>query len=221
MNNNKGVTCRLNIHILCIIEKNEGCNVMDVNDILNSLEQNTNNILEKYESLQDEVSKKNDLIIELQNTIEEKNKTIEDQKQIINSKSNCNEEVVGEFGLLGDMTKIQWQIENNASYYIEDNKLVVEGSNRYANIYLYYKENEGDYVEGVLTKYVLSIEGYVENGCTNGYIGSTKYPIEKSFKKDILLTSTWRRSLFIRIMLNQSQYETSKLFISKMKLVLG
>mgnify|MGYP004553734307 FL=1 len=201
--------------------KNEGCNVMDVNDILNSLEQNTNNILEKYESLQDEVSKKNDLIIELQNTIEEKNKTIEDQKQIINSKSNCNEEVVEEFGLLGDMTKIQWQIENNASYYIEDNKLVVEGSNRYANIYLYYKENEGDYVEGVLTKYVLSIEGYVENGCTNGYIGSTKYPIEKSFKKDILLTSTWRRSLFIRIMLNQSQYETSKLFISKMKLVLG
>lgn len=194
---------------------------MDVNDILNSLEQNTNNILEKYESLQDEVSKKNDLIIELQNTIEEKNKTIEDQKQIINSKSNCNEEVVKEFGLLGDMTKIQWQIENNASYYIEDNKLVVEGSNRYANIYLYYKENEGDYVEGVLTKYVLSIEGYVENGCTNGYIGSTKYPIEKSFKKDILLTSTWRRSLFIRIMLNQSQYETSKLFISKMKLVLG
>ncbi|WP_294368300.1 hypothetical protein [uncultured Clostridium sp.] len=194
---------------------------MDVNDILNSLEQNTNNILEKYESLQDEVSKKNDLIIELQNTIEEKNKTIEDQKQIINSKSNCNEEVVEEFGLLGDMTKIQWQIENNASYYIEDNKLVVEGSNRYANIYLYYKENEGDYVEGVLTKYVLSIEGYVENGCTNGYIGSTKYPIEKSFKKDILLTSTWRRSLFIRIMLNQSQYETSKLFISKMKLVLG
>ena len=172
---------------------------MDVNDILNSLEQNTNNILEKYESLQDEVSKKNDLIIELQNTIEEKNKTIEDQKQIINSKSNCNEEVVKEFGLLGDMTKIQWQIENNASYYIEDNKLVVEGSNRYANIYLYYKENEGDYVEGVLTK----------------------YPIEKSFKKDILLTSTWRRSLFIRIMLNQSQYETSKLFISKMKLVLG
>lgn len=194
---------------------------MDVNDILNSLEQNTNNILEKYESLQDEVSKKNDLIIELQNTIEEKNKTIEDQKQIINSKSNCNEEVVEEFGLLGDMTKIQWQIENNASYYIEDNKLVVEGSNRYANIYLYYKENEGDYVEGVLTKYVLSIEGYVENGCTNGYIGSTKYPIEKSFKKDILLTSTWQRSLFIRIMLNQSQYETSKLFISKMKLVLG
>ena len=194
---------------------------MDVIDILNSLEQNTNNILEKYESLQDEVSKKNDLIIELQNTIEEKNKTIEDQKQIINSKSNCNEEVVKEFGLLGDMTKIQWQIENNASYYIEDNKLVVEGSNRYANIYLYYKENEGDYVEGVLTKYVLSIEGYVENGCTNGYIGSTKYPIEKSFKKDILLTSTWRRSLFIRIMLNQSQYETSKLFISKMKLVLG
>ena len=194
---------------------------MDVNDILNSLEQNTNNILEKYESLQDEVSKKNDLIIELQNTIEEKNKTIEDQKQIINSKSNCNEEVVEEFGLLGDMTKIQWQIENNASYYIEDNKLVVEGSNRYANIYLYYKENEGDYVEGVLTMYVLSIEGYVENGCTNGYIGSTKYPIEKSFKKDILLTSTWRRSLFIRIMLNQSQYETSKLFISKMKLVLG
>lgn len=194
---------------------------MDVNDILNSLEQNTNNILEKYESLQDEVSKKNDLIIELQNTIEEKNKTIEDQKQIINSKSNCNEEVVKEFGLLGDMTKIQWQIENNASYYIEDNKLVVEGSNRYANIYLYYKENEEDYVEGVLTKYVLSIEGYVENGCTNGYIGSTKYPIEKSFKKDILLTSTWRRSLFIRIMLNQSQYETSKLFISKMKLVLG
>lgn len=199
----------------------EGCNMMDVNDILNSLEQNTNNILEKYESLQDEVSKKNDLIIELQNTIEEKNKTIEEQKQIINSKSNCNEEVVEEFGLLGDMTKIQWQIENNASYYIEDNKLVVEGSNRYANIYLYYKENEGDYVEGVLTKYVLSIEGYVENGCTNGYIGSTKYPIEKSFKKDILLTSTWRRSLFIRIMLNQSQYETSKLFISKMKLVLG
>lgn len=194
---------------------------MDVNDILNSLEQNTNNILEKYESLQDEVSKKNDLIIELQNTIEEKNKTIEDQKQIINSKSNCNEEVVGEFGLLGDMTKIQWQIENNASYYIEDNKLVVEGSNRYANIYLYYKENEGDYVEGALTKYVLSIEGYVENGCTNGYIGSAKYPIEKSFKKDILLTSTWQRSLFIRIMLNQSQYETSKLFISKMKLVLG
>ena len=195
--------------------------MLDVNDILNSLEQNTNNILEKYQSLQDEVSKKNDLIIELQNTIEEKNKTIEDQKQIINSKSNCNEEVVEEFGLLGDMTKIQWQIENNASYYIEDNKLVVEGSNRYANIYLYYKENEGDYVEGVLTKYVLSIEGYVENGCTNGYIGSTKYPIEKSFKKDILLTSTWRRSLFIRIMLNQSQYETSKLFISKMKLVLG
>ena len=221
MNNNKGVTCRLNIHILCIIKKNGGCNVLDVNDILNSLEQNTNNILEKYESLQDEVSKKNDLIIELQNTIEEKNKTIEDQKQIINSKSNCNEEVVEEFGLLGDMTKIQWQIENNASYYIEDDKLVVEGSNRYANIYLYYKENEGDYVEGVLTKYVLSIEGYVENGCTNGYIGSTKYPIEKSFKKDILLTSTWRRSLFIRIMLNQSQYETSKLFISKMKLVLG
>lgn len=195
--------------------------MLDVNDILNSLEQNTNNILEKYQSLQDEVSKKNDLIIELQNTIEEKNKTIEDQKQIINSKSNCNEEVVEEFGLLGDMTKIQWQIENNASYYIEDDKLVVEGSNRYANIYLYYKENEGDYAEGVLTKYVLSIEGYVENGCTNGYIGSTKYPIEKSFKKDILLTSTWQRSLFIRIMLNQSQYEISKLVISKMKLVLG
>lgn len=195
--------------------------MLDINDILNSLEQNTNNILEKYESLQAEVSKNNDLIIELQNEIEDKNKTIENQKQIISSKSNCNEEVVEDFGLLGDMTKIQWQIENNASYYIEDNKLVVEGSSRYANIYLYYKEKEGDYVDGVLTKYDLSIEGYVEKGCTNGYIGSTKYPIEKSFKKEILLTSTWQRSLFIRIMLNQPKYEESKLFISKMKLVLG
>lgn len=195
--------------------------MLDVNDILNSLEQNTNNILEKYESLQAEISKNNDLIIELQNEIEDKNKIIEDQKQIISSKSNCSEEVLEDFGLLGDVTKIQWQSENNALYYIEDNKLVIEGSSRYANIYLYYKENEEDYVEGVLTKYVLSIEGYVEKGCTNGYIGSTKYPIEKSFKKDILLTSTWQRSLFIRIMLNQSQYERSRLFISKMKLVLG
>ena len=221
MNNNKGVTCRLNIHILCIIEKNEGCNVMDVNDILNSLEQNTNNILEKYESLQDEVSKKNDLIIELQNTIEEKNKTIEDQKQIINSKSNCNEEVVEEFGLLGDMTKIQWQIENNASYYIEDNKLVVEGSNRYANIYLYYKEVEGNYVEGVRTKYILKVEGNIDRGCTNGYIYSKSYPMTTSFNKEIELSATWQRVLKITLMLNNVNWEDSKVVISKIKLSLG
>ena len=160
--------------------------MLDINDILKSLEQNTNDILEKYESLQDEISKNNELIIELQNQVEDKNKTIEDLKNIISSKSNYDEEVIEDFGLLGDITNIQWQTENNALYYIEDNKLVIEGSSRYASIYLYYKENKEDYIEGILTKYILSIEGYVEDGCTDGYIGSSEYPIEGVFKKDII-----------------------------------
>ena len=106
-------------------------------------------------------------------------------------------------------------------YSINNGNLIIEGKNRYANIYLYYKEVDGNYVEGVRTKYILNVEGNIERGCTNGYICSRNYRIINSFNKEIELFATWKRTLKVTFMLNQANWEDSKVIISKIKLSLG
>ena len=77
------------------------------------------------------------------------------------------------------------------------------------------------YVEGVRTKYILKVEGNIDRGCTNGYIYSKSYPMTTSFNKEIELSATWQRVLKITLMLNNVNWEDSKVVISKIKLSLG
>ena len=199
--------------------------MLNIIEIVSELNKNTNNIKEKYEELQKELEEKNSIIKDLEIKITDQQKLIDEQKNIIDLKTNCNDSGGNEegvdLGLLGDINKLNWTSENGAVYSISNGNLIIEGKNRYANIYLYYKEVEGNYVEGVRTKYILKVEGNIDRGCTNGYIYSKSYPMTTSFNKEIELSATWQRVLKITLMLNNVNWEDSKVVISKIKLSLG
>ena len=199
--------------------------MLNIIEIVSELNKKTNNIKEKYEELQKELEEKNSIIKDLEIKITDQQKLIDEQKNIINFKTNCNDSDCNEedenLGLLGDINKLSWISENGAVYSINNGNLIIEGKNRYANIYLYYKEVEGNYVEGVRTKYILKVEGNIDRGCTNGYIYSKSYPMTTSFNKEIELSATWQRVLKITLMLNNVNWEDSKVVISKIKLSLG
>ena len=199
--------------------------MLNIIEIVSELNKNTNNIKEKYEELQKELEEKNSIIKDLEIKITDQQKLIDEQKNIIDLKTNCNDSGGNEegvdLGLLGDINKLNWTSENGAVYSINNGNLIIEGKNRYANIYLYYKEVEGNYVEGVRTKYILKVEGNIDRGCTNGYIYSKSYPMTTSFNKEIELSATWQRVLKITLMLNNVNWEDSKVVISKIKLSLG
>ena len=199
--------------------------MLNIIEIVSELNKNTNSIKEKYEELQKELEEKNNKIKDLESKIIDQQKIIDEQNNIINFKTNCNDSDCNEedenLGLLGDINKLSWISENGAVYSINNGNLIIEGKNRYANIYLYYKEVDGNYVEGVRTKYILNVEGNIERGCTNGYICSRNYRIINSFNKEIELFATWKRTLKVTFMLNQANWEDSKVVISKIKLSLG
>lgn len=199
--------------------------MLNIIEIVSELNKNTNSIKEKYEELQKELEEKNNKIKDLESKIIDQQKIIDEQKNIIDLKTNCNDSGGNEewvdLGLLGDINKLSWTSENGAVYSINNGNLIIEGKNRYANIYLYYKEVDGNYVEGVRTKYILNVEGNIERGCTNGYICSRNYRIINSFNKEIELFATWKRTLKVTFMLNQANWEDSKVIISKIKLSLG
>ena len=199
--------------------------MLNIIEIVIELNKNTNSIKEKYEELQKELEEKNNKIKDLESKIIDQQKIIDEQNNIINFKTNCNDSDCNEedekLGLLGDINKLSWISENGAVYSINNGNLIIEGKNRYANIYLYYKEVEGNYVEGVRTKYILKVEGNIDRGCTNGYIYSKSYPMTTSFNKEIELSATWQRVLKITLMLNNVNWEDSKVVISKIKLSLG
>ena len=198
--------------------------MLNIIEIVSELSKNTNSIKEKYEELQKELEEKNSIIKDLEIKITDQQKLIDEQKNIIDLKTNCNDsggnEEGEDLGLLGDINKLNWTSENGAVYSISNGNLIIEGKNRYANIYLYYKEVDGNYVEGVRTKYILNVEGNIERGCTNGYICSRNYRIINSFNKEIELFATWKRTLKVTFMLNQANWEDSKVIISKIKLSL-
>lgn len=199
--------------------------MLNIIEIVSELNKNTNNIKEKYEELQKELEEKNSIIKDLEIKITDQQKLIDEQKNIIDLKTNCNDSGGNEegvdLGLLGDINKLNWTSENGAVYSISNGNLIIEGKNRYANIYLYYTEDPGNYVEGVRTKYILKVEGNIDRGCTNGYIYSKSYPMTTSFNKEIELSATWQRVLKITLMLNNVNWEDSKVVISKIKLSLG
>ena len=199
--------------------------MLNIIEIVSELSKNTNSIKEKYEELQKELEEKNSIIKDLEIKITDQQKLIDEQKNIIDLKTNCNDsggnEEGEDLGLLGDINKLNWTSENGAVYSISNGNLIIEGKNRYANIYLYYTEDPGNYVEGVRTKYILNVEGNIERGCTNGYICSRNYRIINSFNKEIELFATWKRTLKVTFMLNQANWEDSKVIISKIKLSLG
>ena len=199
--------------------------MLNIIEIVSELNKNTNNIKEKYEELQKELEEKNSIIKDLEIKITDQQKLIDEQKNIIDLKTNCNDSGGNEegvdLGLLGDINKLNWTSENGAVYSISNGNLIIEGKNRYSNIYLYYTEDPGNYVEGVRTKYILKVEGNIDRGCTNGYIYSKSYPMTTSFNKEIELSATWQRVLKITLMLNNVNWEDSKVVISKIKLSLG
>lgn len=199
--------------------------MLNIIEIVSELNKNTNSIKEKYEELQKELEEKKNKIKDLESKIIDQQKIIDEQNNIINFKTNCNDSDCNEedenLGLLGDINKLSWISENGAVYSINNGNLIIEGKNRYANIYLYYKEVEGNYVEGVRTKYILKVEGNIDRGCTNGYIYSKSYPMTTSFNKEIELSATWQRVLKITLMLNNVNWEDSKVVISKINLSLG
>ena len=168
--------------------------MLNIIEIVSELNKNTNNIKEKYEELQKELEEKNSIIKDLEIKITDQQKLIDEQKNIIDLKTNCNDSGGNEegvdLGLLGDINKLNWTSENGAVYSISNGNLIIEGKNRYANIYLYYTEDPGNYVEGVRTKYILKVEGNIDRGCTNGYIYSKSYPMTTSFNKEIELSAT-------------------------------
>lgn len=216
----------------------------NIEDILYKLEENTKDIENSYsklqatiddnninlkeqankiESLNNVILTNNTTIRTLQNTIDYKDATIlELQNTITLLQDKCNKGNNNvDLGLLGDMKNIVWISQNGCTYAIQNENIVVSGIMRYANISYTYKELTENYVANVKTKYNLHIEGYVVEGCSNGYLCSTSNLIEKTFNKDILLVGSWQRTVVISIFLSQSTGEDSQLVITALKLTLA
>lgn len=178
---------------------------MEIDETLSKLVSNTEEIRKKIESLEEKIKSKD-------NEIESLNNEIENLKNP-SSELDC--------GLLGKLNNIQWDTWAYATYQIENNSLIVNGTSRYASIRCMYYELEKDYVPNVRTKYLLHVEGYKEKGCTAAYIVSTEHLISTDkFSMDLEILASWQRQILITIMLNQSAGEDSKLVITSLKLKL-
>ena len=162
--------------------------------ILNKLEENTNVILEE-------------------------NKKLENEIKILKGESVDTPEYNYDGGLLGDLREATYEAENNIKYSFEEGKLILEGTNRYANLAIIYKEKKEDCIPNVQGQYMLHIEGYKEKGCTNAYVNSTTHLIsEDKFNIDIKMNASWQRTLRATIFINNTNGQDSKMVITSLKL---
>ena len=166
--------------------------------ILNKLEENTNVILEE-------------------------NKRLENEIKILKGENVDIQEPTPEYnydgGLLGDLREVTYEAGNNIKYSFEEGKLILEGTNRYANLSIIYKEKKEDCIPNVLGRYILHIEGYKEKGCTNAYVNSTTNLIsEDEFNLDIKIKASWQRTLRAAIFINNTNGQDSKMVITSLKL---
>ena len=166
--------------------------------ILNKLEENTNVILEE-------------------------NKRLENEIKILKGENVDTEDPMPEYdyngGLLGDLREATYEVGNNIKYSFEEGKLILEGTNRYANLAIIYKEKEEDCIPNVLGRYILHMEGYKEKGCTNAYVNSTSNLIsEDKFNVDIKMNASWQRTLRVNIFINDTNGQDSKMVITSLKL---
>ena len=163
--------------------------------ILNKLEKNTEAILTKNAELENEINR-------LKEEISNKNTNIFD------------------FGLLGNKWEdiiISKGEKDNVNFI--DGKIEIEGNSKYSNLSITYNEKEGDYTESSLGRYILHIEGYKVNGCSESCINNKNNPIsEENFNIDTLLISNWKRVLNISIFINYVTAENSKMVITSLKL---
>ena len=181
---------------------------MEINETINKLLNNTIDIKSRLIELEDKLQEKDSIIEELNLEIDE-------------LKGLSHEEDELDYGLLGNLQDIKWSVENYATYSIENNSLIIHGTSRYASIKCIYTELPENYIENVRTKYLLHIEGYKQQGCSNSYICTSYNLIENNkFSMNIELLASWERQLNIVIMLNQSNGEDSKIVITSLKLTL-
>ena len=166
--------------------------------ILNKLEENTNVILEE-------------------------NKRLENEIKILKGENIDTQDPTPKYdyngGLLGDLREATYEAENDIKYSFEEGKLILEGTNRYANLAIIYKEKEEDCIPNVLGQYILHIEGYKEKGCANAYVNSTNNLIsEDKFNMDIKINASWQRTLRTTIFINNTNGQDSKMVITSLKL---
>ena len=157
------------------------------------------------------------------NVILEENKKLENEIKILKGENVDTQEPIPEYnydgGLLGDLREVKYEVENNIKYYFEERKLILEGTNRYANLAIIYKEKEEDCVPNVQGQYMLHIEGYKEKGCVNAYVNSTNNLIsEDKFNVDIKMNASWQRTLRVNIFINDTNGQDSKMVITSLKL---
>ena len=166
--------------------------------ILNKLEENTNVILEENKRLENEIKNLKGENVDIQEPTPEYNY---------------------DGGLLGDLREVTYEAGNNIKYSFEEGKLILEGTNRYANLSIIYKEKKEDCIPNVQGQYMLHIEGYKEKGCTNAYVNSTTHLIsEDKFNIDIKMNASWQRTLRANIFINNTNGQDSKMVITSLKL---
>lgn len=166
--------------------------------ILSKLEENTNVILEENKRLENEIK-----------ILKGENIDIQDPTP----KYDYNG------GLLGDLREATYGAENDIKYSFEEGKLILEGTNRYANLTIIYKEKKEDCIPNVQGQYMLHIEGYKEKGCANAYVNSTTHLIsEDKFNIDIKMDASWQRILRATIFINNTNSQDSKMVITSLKL---
>ena len=170
----------------------------ELEQILNKLEENTNVILEE-------------------------NKRLENEIKILKGENVDIEKPTPEYnydgGLLGDLREATYEDGNGIEHSFREDKLILEGNNRYANLAIIYKEKEEDCIPNVQGKYILHIEGYKEKGCANAYVNSTNNLIsEDKFNMDIKINASWQRKLRATIFINNTNDQDSKMVITSLKL---
>lgn len=181
---------------------------MEIDETLNKLLNNTIDIKNRFIELEEKLQEK-EIIIEGLNLEIDQLKGVSQEDDELDS------------GLLGNLQDIKWNVGNYATYSIENNYLVIQGTSRYASIKCIYNELPENYIENVRTKYLLHIEGYKKQGCSNSYICTSDNLIEDNeFSMNIELLASWQRQLNIVIMLNQSNGEDSNIVITSLKLTL-
>ena len=168
----------------------------EILEILNKLEENTNIILEENKRLENEIKSL-------------KGEGTETEKPEYNYDG----------GLLGDLREATYEVGNYIKHSFEEGKLILEGTNRYANLAIIYKEKEEDCIPNVQGRYILHMEGYKEKGCTNAYVNSTSNLIsEDKFNVDIKMNASWQRTLRVNIFINNTNGQDSKMVITSLKL---
>ena len=122
-------------------------------------------------------------------------------------------------GLLGNLEDLVLTTENGLTYSINEGRLILNGTNRYANLAIIYKEKKENCIPNVQGQYMLHIEGYKEKGCTNAYVNSTTHLIlEDKFNIDIKMNASWQRTLRAAIFINNTNGQNSKMVITSLKL---